>query len=712
MSPILESKPATLLIVDDDLQILEVLRSFLQREGYRVWHATTGDEAVGLSHLEEVDLALIDLRLPGAVDGHAVVRDFNRRFPRMLKIVISGMGDLNDAIAAIEENIFAYVKKPFPSLREVGLLVQRALEQSRLAQENAAYQERLERLTQELERRVEERTAEATHYRDTLSYLFQISSHIPTLETIDRMLEFLCQALVDAGLFKYAVLLVADERFLINFVGGAAAEESKEIFMQDLAALRGTPLRPYEFHTQTRAIGGAFYLPYEAISVPPRTAGTEAWHVCDRFFFPVCRRDGRVIGFLSVAEPRDGRIPGKETIQMIHLLLSHAVLHIESHEMRQQLVHHAATLERRILERTRELEESQEKFSRLVNCTSDIVYIADEKEIVVYLNEAFHKTLGYNREDYIGRPLTALFAELCTDNPINRRAQNPAEMQEAAGLLTVELVTHSGDKVLLEINRTPIRHSGNFRGSQGIARDVTEKRALLQRLVAAERLVATGRLAAGVAHEINNPLQAISSHLSIVASKVGQEKTVRPNLDMIRESIDRIRDIVRRMLDVHRPSPQQRAPTDLNRILEDVLSLTENQLIAGGVKVNKELSAEIPPVDGESHEFHQVFLNLVLNAQEAMPRGGTLTVRTLASGTEVICEISDTGVGIPKEHLETIFEPFFTYRTSGDGTGLGLYLVRNIIQKYEGSIEVESRMGEGTTFRIKFPVSAVTPSPE
>jgi signal transduction histidine kinase len=285
-------------------------------------------------------------------------------------------------------------------------------------------------------------------------------------------------------------------------------------------------------------------------------------------------------------------------------------------------------------------------------------------------------------------------------------------MQEAAGLLTVELVTHSGDKVVLEINRTPIRLSGNFRGSQGIARDVTEKRALLQRLVAAERLVATGRLAAGVAHEINNPLQAISSHLSIVASKVGQEKTVRPNLDMIRESIDRIRDIVRRMLDVHRPSPQQRAPTDLNRILEDVLSLTENQLIAGGVKVKKELSAEIPSVDGESHEFHQVFLNLVLNAQEAMPRGGTLTVRTLASGAEVICEISDTGVGIPQEHLETIFEPFFTYRTSGDGTGLGLYLVRNIIQKYEGSIEVESQMGEGTTFRIKFPVSAEISSPE
>jgi signal transduction histidine kinase len=125
--------------------------------------------------------------------------------------------------------------------------------------------------------------------------------------------------------------------------------------------------------------------------------------------------------------------------------------------------------------------------------------------------------------------------------------------------------------------------------------------------------------------------------------------------------------------------------------------------------VKKQFAADIPPVDGESQEFHQIFLNLALNAQEAMPRGGVLTVRTFVSDSEVVCEISDTGVGIPQEHLETIFEPFFTYRTSGDGTGLGLYLVRNIVQKYEGTIQVESQMGVGSTFRVKFPISSASP---
>lgn len=683
-----------------------MLGAFLEQVGYRVHRAATGEEAAALPELERVDLALIDLRLPGSVDGHALVRDFNQRFPRMLKIIISGKGDLDDAIAAIEEHIFAYVKKPFPSLREVGLLVQRALDQGRLVRENAAYQERLERLNRELEKRVEERAAKVIRYRDTLSHLFKVSSHIGTLETIDRMLGFICQALVDAGLFKRAVLLIADERFLINFVGGAVAEESREALMRELTALRGTPLYPYEFNTQARMIGGALYLPYQFAPAGPKGAPADIWQPGDRLFFPFRRRDGRVFGFLSVAEPRDGCIPAEETIQMLHLLLNHAALHIESHEMKQQLLDHATTLEHRILERTRELEESQEKFSRLVNCTSDIVYIADEKGTVVYLNEAFHKTLGYDREDYVGRPLASLFRELCTDNPLNRRAQKFAESPEAAeGLLTVELVARAGDKVVLEINRTPIRHAGRFRGSQGIARDVTERRALLQRLMAAERLAATGRLATGIAHEINNPLQAISSHLSVVASKVHEEVAVRPNLDMIREGIGRIRDIVHQMLDVHRPSPQQRTPTDLNRVLEEVLALTESQIVKAGVKVKVDLAKELPPVEGETQEFYQVFLNLILNAQEAMPQGGTLTARTFVSGEEVICEISDTGVGIPAEHLETIFEPFFTYRASGDGTGLGLYLVRNIIEKYDGSIEVDSQVDVGTTFRMKFPAA-------
>jgi two-component system NtrC family sensor kinase len=702
----LESTTSNILIVDDDPKILEMLGAFLEQEGYRVCSASTGEEAAALPGLGEVNLALIDLRLPGQVDGHALVRDFNQRFPRMMKIIMSGMGDLDDAIAGIDEHIFAYLKKPFPSLREVRIIVQRALEQGQLERENIAYHERLAKLNRELEKTVDERSAEAIRYRDTVSYLFRISSSIATLDTVDRMLESICQALVDAGLFKRAVLLTADEGFLINFVGGAAAEESREALTRELSALRGTPLRPYEFQTAARVIGGALYVPRQPQSEMSTGTDADAWRPGDRLFFPFRRRDGRVFGFLSVSEPRDGRVPGEETIQMLHLLLSHAALHIESHEMKQQLMQHASTLERRILERTQELEESQEKFSRLVNCTSDIVYIAGEKGTVVYLNEAFRKTLGYDREDYVGRPLVSLFRELCTDNPLNRRARNSAESpEEAEGLMTVELVTRDGDKVLFEINRTPIYHAGRFRGSQGIARDVTERRALLQRLVNAERLAATGRLATGVAHEINNPLQAITSHLSVVNSKVGAESLARPNLNMIHEGIDRIRDIVRQMLDVHRPSLRQRTPTDLNRVLEEVFALTESQMEKAGVTVKTELAGDLPSVEGDPQEFYQVFLNLVLNAQEAMPNGGTLTTRTFASGTSVVCEIADSGVGIPAEHLETIFEPFFTYRASGDGTGLGLYLVRNIIQKYDGSIEAESRVGVGTTFRIKFPIA-------
>ena len=297
-----------------------------------------------------------------------------------------------------------------------------------------------------------------------------------------------------------------------------------------------------------------------------------------------------------------------------------------------------------------------------------------------------------------------MFEELATDNPTNRRAIQALESFSGEHIIHhVELLSRQGDKRLLEINRTVVRQGGDIRGSQGIIRDISEQRALLQQLISAERLAATGRLAAGVAHEINNPLQAISSHLSSAVKKFKNNEDPSKNVELITEGIDRIRQIVRGMLDMHRGPSLTAAPVNLNDIVHKVISLVGKQLREADVEHILTLDPELPPIDGSTQEIQQVILNLILNAIEAMPDGGQLTIGSVVRDQFVELSIKDTGVGIPQDHLSQIFEPFFTYKSTGTGTGLGLYLSKNIMDLHHGTISVASEKGIGACFTLSFP---------
>jgi two-component system NtrC family sensor kinase len=268
----------------------------------------------------------------------------------------------------------------------------------------------------------------------------------------------------------------------------------------------------------------------------------------------------------------------------------------------------------------------------------------------------------------------------------------------------LELLTRQGDKRIFEINRALIRQGSDFVGTQGIARDVTEHRALLKRVMTSERLAATGRLAAGIAHEINNPLQAIFSHINAVKDNAGDNKVVLDNALQIGEGIDRIRTIVRGMLDLHRTQSAATVDVDLNSLVEKVLALTAKQLRTAAVEVKTSLAASLPSIKGAPSELQQVLLNLVLNASDAMPDGGSLFIETSADATHAEVVVRDSGVGIAPDIQRKIFEPFFSSRQGGGGVGLGLYLSKNIIEIHQGSIQVESQERKGTTFRIRLPL--------
>jgi len=239
--------------------------------------------------------------------------------------------------------------------------------------------------------------------------------------------------------------------------------------------------------------------------------------------------------------------------------------------------------------------------------------------------------------------------------------------------------------------------------------------ALHDRVSQSERLASLGLLAAGVAHEINNPLGGILSLTALALEDMPPEDPNREDLQEVVHQAQRCRDIVRGLLEFSRQSRVSMELADLNRILEDTLSLVSRQAQFFNVQVVKELDPELPPVMADKGEFQQVFINILVNAAQAMQERGAVTIvtRGLPAEGSVEVRISDTGHGIPPEKIPRIFDPFFTTKESGHGTGLGLSIAYGIVRRHQGSISVESQVGKGTTFIISLPaaeVSAETPS--
>jgi len=238
-----------------------------------------------------------------------------------------------------------------------------------------------------------------------------------------------------------------------------------------------------------------------------------------------------------------------------------------------------------------------------------------------------------------------------------------------------------------------------------------ERRTLEQQLFESEKLAAVGRLAATVAHEINNPLEAIKNALYLVLSRVPTDDRNAHFLEIASKETERVSGIIQQMLGFYRPAVVK-VPTSVNDVLQESVVLLERELRRHGVRTELQLDPTLPPVLAPPDQLKQVFLNLFLNAQQAMPSGGPLTISTRLSaetdteflaGRYVIVQIQDTGTGILEEHLPHIFEPFYSTKTDAKGTGLGLWVSHGIIQNHGGQINVRSRPGLGTTFTIALP---------
>ncbi len=350
-----------------------------------------------------------------------------------------------------------------------------------------------------------------------------------------------------------------------------------------------------------------------------------------------------------------------------------------------------------------QIKRSEERYRSMVENSSDAICLVDLDDWrFLEANPQTEKLSGYSGEELMG--MTADDVHWAQDGDGGQKTFRELLSSPKRDLEDLLFVRKDGNLVPISARINPIPDSER-RLAQVILRDVSARKKMEQQLIHNEKLAALGRLAASLAHEINNPLQAIRSSISLLANRPLDEEKSNLYLGIAETEVGRLIEMVQRMLDFYRPYKERRDLTDVNSLLEDTLALASKQLQHGGIKTSKELTPDLPPVEAIANYLKQVFINIVLNAVEAMPDGGELTVRTSVDeeDDEVLIAFSDTGVAIPAEDLPYIFEPFYT--TKDKGTGLGLAISYSIVEQHEGTIEVSSAEGQGTTFVVRLPLT-------
>jgi two-component system NtrC family sensor kinase len=336
-----------------------------------------------------------------------------------------------------------------------------------------------------------------------------------------------------------------------------------------------------------------------------------------------------------------------------------------------------------------------------------VVFDADER--IVRWNRALESFYGVARSDAIGWTLGDVFEAPFVEALRSDRRENPG----GSMLFRVPLSGRKGDGAPLLINATVVPLQGGAQedsaaaGTILLVENITDRVRLVEQLQLSEKMASIGVLAAGVAHEVNTPLTGISSFTQMLLENADPADPKTALLEKIERQTFRAAKIVNSLLNLSRPgsSGTDRTPVDLNAVIADVFSLLEHQFAASSIKVRRELSPTPVAVLGIEHQLQQVFLNLFLNARDAMPSGGWLSVATRVEGDRIIAQVADTGSGIPSEHLARIYDPFFTTKAIGRGTGLGLSITYGIVHEHEGTIGCESAVGHGTRFTLRLPIA-------
>ena len=551
-------------------------------------------------------------------------------------------------------------------------------------------------------------------YRDRYDYrrtLVEFARELSAETDLDAMLSSVGERLLQTLSIRHMAVFLAEEgpddkpAFHLRMAMGARRRPPELTGDQlDLSFLNWDLPKPYIFFERTR-----HQLDAVSRGWPPAVRRTIS--ELDLTYYLPCTVRGRTIAYLGVSRTEDGDFLSTVDVELLVTICGYVGIAIEN-----------ATLYRSLQRKVEEYERLKEFSENIVESINVGILAADLEDRVESWNTQIEKLTGIPRQSAVGRKLEELF---------------PAELSDQFERVRGETGIHHIYKFVLQptalsaingaVNGTGSRNGNSDSGKAANGRstvnvaiaplvsrdleqigrliifdDVTDRAELEQRLVQADKLSSIGLLAAGVAHEVNTPLAVISTYAQMLAKQVANDEQKSMLLDKIAKQTFRASEIVNSLLNFSRTSTTSFGEVDLNKVIRETMSLLEHQIQKVGVQVKLDLQAGMPSVHGNAGKLQQVFLNLFLNARDAMDGGGLLSVRSWSEESGARVDVTDTGQGISPEHIQRIYDPFFTTKGSRKGTGLGLAVTYGIIQEHKGLIEVASRQG-GTRFHLELP---------
>ncbi|MDD4857084.1 MAG: response regulator [Candidatus Krumholzibacteria bacterium] len=683
----------TVLIVDDEPSILEILEQFFGERGYRVVTAGTAEAALALVARERIDVALIDLKLPDRT-GLDLLEPLARANPHVKCIMMTAFASIESTIDALRLNAFDYVLKPFDLLR-VGEMVEAAAQQSRHQRESDGVLDQLSMANRKLEESARTLGEKLSSINDELSrtneslnrhvtrlrVLYQMGRDISSNENwgdaLDRFLMALCKYLEaeGAGLFLFS----NNAQSLKVRTSYQLDEALVQRALRALSQAQGSDTLPSEMFT-LETCGGP--------RVKTCLEMTVRWQDT---VIPLLYK-GRWLGFLLVRKAYRSRrsyLADYHFINTIQTILTEEVANAST------------------ISHLRNLKDFNETVLENINSG---VLTADRDGKVMFRNGRARELMGERGKEAI------LFDELFA-NPFGGGGLfgRIASQDEGNSSFECMLLRPGAGPIPVRVNTTTVRLDDHH-GTTVIVifEDLTRQKRMEDELRRADRLRSLGELSAGVAHEIRNPLTGIATTAQVLKERLGTDAEKGKFVDVILGEIARLDAIIKNLLDFARPVPPHASEIVLSRLIEDALALLTDK--AGGRGVNLHFENQLRDdrllLDGD--QIKQVILNIALNGIEACGAGGRVNVyaRDAVNPAFVQIELSDTGSGIPDDIGDKLYNPFFTTKT--EGTGMGLSISRKIAEGHGGRVYYKSAPGKGASFFIELPrkmlVSAERPA--
>lgn len=545
---------------------------------------------------------------------------------------------------------------------------------------------------------------------------------------LDPLLDSLMWRLKEVFTVERLAIFVADNTEPSGFRVARAENANREITLptEFMAILRDRAdssgiVRVESTDAEEEAVTGRLITPAESLS-----------RRMFSYFVP-CGSRSKIVAVLALGRPTDGALLSSEDTDLLRAISGYVAVAIENALLLEEQATRATELAR--------LKEFNENIIESINVGVMVINLSGR---ITNWNGALEEIYGLRRDDTIGHRITEVFQtemlrglrELMErsewqnghsalsslsggglnsglngslNGDLNGgRANGSHTHSEPVYIYKFRARSADGRDLTLNISLAPLQSkTSEVEGTLVAIEDVTERMRLEEQLQQNDKLSSIGLLAAGVAHEVNTPLTGISSYSQMLMQQMPENDPRQQLLEKIHRQTSRASSIVNNLLNFSRVSDARFVPVDLNRVLDDTIQLLEAQLRNTEIEVVRNYHPSLPFAPGNAAKLQQVFMNLILNARDAMPQGGQLEIATEAHLDSIIISFRDTGMGIAADHLAKIYDPFFTTKQIGKGTGLGLAVSYGIIGDHGGHIAVESQLGEGTKFQISLPMVAV-----